>query len=120
MITLYNKFMYLISLVATHILRPLTRVSIVCHTRNSYKYVNAEEHSMDMKDITDRAAQNMFWTELFRGKQGCNQVCASLRCFFLVPGRRCPGTTFIDSDVKHRWCFLIARACEQVFHPSLH
>jgi hypothetical protein len=68
--------MYLISFVAPQILRPLTGVSIVCHTRNSYKYVNAEEHSMDMKDITDRAAQTMFWTELFRGKQGCNRVWA--------------------------------------------
>lgn len=30
-------------------------------------YVNSAEESMDMKDITDRAAQTMFWTELMRG-----------------------------------------------------
>jgi hypothetical protein len=54
--------------VAPQMLRPLARLPVVCYTRNSYKYVNAEERSMDMKDITDRAAQTMFWTELFRGK----------------------------------------------------
>lgn len=32
-----------------------------------YVYVNNEVISMDMKDITNRAAQTMFWTELFRG-----------------------------------------------------
>lgn len=32
-----------------------------------YVYVNAKELSMDMKEITDRAAQTMFWTELVRG-----------------------------------------------------
>lgn len=32
-----------------------------------YLYVNNKVLSMDMKDITDRAAQTMFWTELFRG-----------------------------------------------------
>lgn len=30
-------------------------------------YVNAAEKSMDFKDITDRAAQTIFWTELCRG-----------------------------------------------------
>jgi NADH-quinone oxidoreductase chain I len=30
-------------------------------------YVNNEEKSMEFKDITDRAAQTIFWTELFRG-----------------------------------------------------
>uniref|UniRef100_A0A182MT34 4Fe-4S ferredoxin-type domain-containing protein n=1 Tax=Anopheles culicifacies TaxID=139723 RepID=A0A182MT34_9DIPT len=32
-----------------------------------YYYVNNKEKSMDMSDITDRAAQTIFWTELFRG-----------------------------------------------------
>lgn len=32
-----------------------------------FYYVNNEELSMDFKDITDRAAQTIFWTELFRG-----------------------------------------------------
>lgn len=30
-------------------------------------YVNAEDKSMDFKDITDRAAQTIFFTELARG-----------------------------------------------------
>lgn len=32
-----------------------------------FYYVNNEELSNDFKDITDRAAQTIFWTELFRG-----------------------------------------------------
>ncbi|XP_044537992.1 NADH dehydrogenase [ubiquinone] iron-sulfur protein 8, mitochondrial [Gracilinanus agilis] len=36
-------------------------------TSSSYKYVNAKEPAMDMKSITDRAAQTLLWTELFRG-----------------------------------------------------
>ncbi|CAD7092476.1 unnamed protein product [Hermetia illucens] len=35
-----------------------------------YIYVNNEEPSMEFKDITDRAAQTMFWTELARGFGG--------------------------------------------------
>ncbi|ROL47189.1 NADH dehydrogenase [ubiquinone] iron-sulfur protein 8, mitochondrial [Anabarilius grahami] len=31
------------------------------------EYVNAEELPTDMKSITDRAAQTLLWTELFRG-----------------------------------------------------
>uniref|UniRef100_A0A8C5Q090 NADH dehydrogenase [ubiquinone] iron-sulfur protein 8, mitochondrial n=1 Tax=Leptobrachium leishanense TaxID=445787 RepID=A0A8C5Q090_9ANUR len=33
----------------------------------SFKYVNAREEATDMKSITDRAAQTLLWTELFRG-----------------------------------------------------
>ncbi|ELK13253.1 NADH dehydrogenase [ubiquinone] iron-sulfur protein 8, mitochondrial isoform X1 [Pteropus alecto] len=33
----------------------------------TYKYVNAQEPSMDMKSVTDRAAQTLLWTELIRG-----------------------------------------------------
>ncbi len=33
----------------------------------SIENVNAEELAMDMKSITDRAAQTLLWTELFRG-----------------------------------------------------
>ncbi|XP_043113694.1 NADH:ubiquinone oxidoreductase core subunit S8b isoform X2 [Puntigrus tetrazona] len=35
--------------------------------RGGYKNVNAEEIPMDIKSITDRAAQTLLWTELFRG-----------------------------------------------------
>uniref|UniRef100_A0A7J8ESJ1 NADH dehydrogenase [ubiquinone] iron-sulfur protein 8, mitochondrial n=1 Tax=Molossus molossus TaxID=27622 RepID=A0A7J8ESJ1_MOLMO len=33
----------------------------------TYKYVNFREPSMDMKSVTDRAAQTLLWTELIRG-----------------------------------------------------
>nr|XP_030689196.1 NADH dehydrogenase [ubiquinone] iron-sulfur protein 8, mitochondrial isoform X2 [Globicephala melas] len=33
----------------------------------TYKYVNMREPSMDMKSVTDRAAQTLLWTELIRG-----------------------------------------------------
>lgn len=32
------------------------------------EYVNAQEIPTDMKSITDRAAQTLLWTELFRGQ----------------------------------------------------
>lgn len=32
------------------------------------EYVNAQEIPSDMKSITDRAAQTLLWTELFRGQ----------------------------------------------------
>ncbi|XP_023701154.1 NADH:ubiquinone oxidoreductase core subunit S8a [Paramormyrops kingsleyae] len=35
--------------------------------KGGYKYVNAQELPTDMKSITDRAAQTLLWTELFRG-----------------------------------------------------
>lgn len=31
------------------------------------EYVNMREPSMDMKSVTDRAAQTLLWTELVRG-----------------------------------------------------
>lgn len=31
------------------------------------EYVNFREPSMDMKSVTDRAAQTLLWTELIRG-----------------------------------------------------
>ncbi|XP_068922618.1 NADH dehydrogenase [ubiquinone] iron-sulfur protein 8, mitochondrial isoform X1 [Petaurus breviceps papuanus] len=34
---------------------------------SSYKYVNMKEAPMDMKSVTDRAAQTLLWTELIRG-----------------------------------------------------
>ena len=43
---------------------------VVYPTRSAFKYVNPEGPSMDVKDVTDRAAQTMFLTEIFRG------VCA--------------------------------------------
>ena len=36
----------------------------------TYKYVNLREPSMDMKSVTDRAAQTLLWTELIRGGPG--------------------------------------------------
>ncbi|CAD7669970.1 unnamed protein product [Nyctereutes procyonoides] len=33
----------------------------------NYKFVNMREPSMDMKSVTDRAAQTLLWTELIRG-----------------------------------------------------
>uniref|UniRef100_A0A8B9V966 NADH dehydrogenase [ubiquinone] iron-sulfur protein 8, mitochondrial n=1 Tax=Anas zonorhyncha TaxID=75864 RepID=A0A8B9V966_9AVES len=44
-------------------LRPLSTTA----PRDCYKYVNIQEPAMDMKSITDRAAQTLLWTELFRG-----------------------------------------------------
>lgn len=35
---------------------------------SSAEYVNAQELPTDMKSITDRAAQTLLWTELFRGE----------------------------------------------------
>uniref|UniRef100_A0A6I8N5Z0 NADH dehydrogenase [ubiquinone] iron-sulfur protein 8, mitochondrial n=1 Tax=Ornithorhynchus anatinus TaxID=9258 RepID=A0A6I8N5Z0_ORNAN len=32
-----------------------------------YKYVNLKEPEMDWRSVTDRAAQTLLWTELFRG-----------------------------------------------------
>lgn len=32
------------------------------------EYVNAQEIPTDMRSITDRAAQTLLWTELFRGQ----------------------------------------------------
>ncbi|XP_043834049.1 LOW QUALITY PROTEIN: NADH dehydrogenase [ubiquinone] iron-sulfur protein 8, mitochondrial-like [Dromiciops gliroides] len=34
---------------------------------SSYKYVNVKEPTMDLKSVTDRPAQTLLWTELFRG-----------------------------------------------------
>ncbi|NXJ58291.1 NDUS8 protein, partial [Spizaetus tyrannus] len=45
-------------------LRPLSTTG----PRDSYKYVNVQEPAMDMRSITDRAAQTLLWTELFRGE----------------------------------------------------
>ncbi|KAL0974206.1 hypothetical protein UPYG_G00217080 [Umbra pygmaea] len=35
--------------------------------KETYKYVNAKELPLDMRSITDRSAQTLLWTELFRG-----------------------------------------------------
>jgi hypothetical protein len=35
--------------------------------KGDYIFVNDKDPSMEWSDITDRAAQSMFWTELFRG-----------------------------------------------------
>ena len=36
--------------------------------RTVYKYVSDPDPAMDWASITDRAANTIFWTELFRGK----------------------------------------------------
>ncbi|NXK98147.1 NDUS8 protein, partial [Formicarius rufipectus] len=45
-------------------LRPLSTST----PRDCYKYVNVQESAMDMRSITDRAAQTLLWTELIRGE----------------------------------------------------
>uniref|UniRef100_A0A3Q1G9C3 NADH dehydrogenase [ubiquinone] iron-sulfur protein 8, mitochondrial n=1 Tax=Acanthochromis polyacanthus TaxID=80966 RepID=A0A3Q1G9C3_9TELE len=45
----------------------LVRTFSVSPQRDGFKYVNAQEIPTDMKSITDRAAQTLLWTELFRG-----------------------------------------------------
>uniref|UniRef100_A0A9J8D9F6 NADH dehydrogenase [ubiquinone] iron-sulfur protein 8, mitochondrial n=4 Tax=Cyprinus carpio TaxID=7962 RepID=A0A9J8D9F6_CYPCA len=50
-------------LVSQNLARPL---SLSAH-RAGIKYVNDQEEATDMKSITDRAAQTLLWTELFRG-----------------------------------------------------
>lgn len=36
-------------------------------SKGEYIFVNNKDPSMEWSDITDRAAQSVFWTELFRG-----------------------------------------------------
>lgn len=61
---------------ANRILRPAVSMASRTYTSaakatsikpQEFYYVNNTEPSMDMTDITDRAAQTIFWTELFRG-----------------------------------------------------
>lgn len=47
---------------------PQTSVQYVTKLLCVAEYVNAQEVPMDMKSITDRAAQTLLWTELFRGQ----------------------------------------------------
>lgn len=49
------------------VLRSCIRGATVTQTRSNYKYVTQEDPSMEWKDITDRAAATIFWTELWRG-----------------------------------------------------
>ncbi|KAI8129078.1 hypothetical protein FF38_04606 [Lucilia cuprina] len=39
----------------------------IVHVPAGYKYVNNKEESMDLKDVTDRAASTIFLSELMRG-----------------------------------------------------
>lgn len=52
---------------ATPLVRPFSISNVLNKKEDGYIYVNAQEPSMKMNDITDRAAQTMFWTELTRG-----------------------------------------------------
>merc|ERR1712198_102634 len=49
------------------VLKSCVRGATVTQTRSNYKYVTPEDPSMEWKDITDRAAAAVFWTELARG-----------------------------------------------------
>ncbi|XP_069164801.1 NADH-ubiquinone oxidoreductase subunit 8 [Procambarus clarkii] len=49
------------------LLVPCVRGTAVTQARSCYKYVTPDEPSMEWKDITDRAAATVFWTELWRG-----------------------------------------------------
>ncbi|XP_064083043.1 NADH-ubiquinone oxidoreductase subunit 8-like [Macrobrachium nipponense] len=57
------------------ILKSCVRSSVVTQTRSTYKYVSPEDPSMEWKDITDRAAATIFWTELWRGKCNLQKGC---------------------------------------------
>lgn len=46
---------------------PIPTTSTVYKPPSLAEYVNAQEPSMDMKSVTDRAAQTLLWTELIRG-----------------------------------------------------
>lgn len=47
---------------------------LTCVVFVSAEYVNAQEIPTDMKSITDRAAQTLLWTELFRGQPICTHI----------------------------------------------
>ncbi|XP_042206508.1 NADH-ubiquinone oxidoreductase subunit 8-like isoform X1 [Homarus americanus] len=49
------------------VLKSSVRGIAVTQARSCYKYVSPEEPSMEWRDITDRAAATVFWTELWRG-----------------------------------------------------
>lgn len=48
------------------------------------EYVNAQEVPTDMKSITDRAAQTLLWTELFRGETYPLTSCNYTRLYLCV------------------------------------
>ena len=54
------------------------------------EYVNLREPAMDMKSVTDRAAQTLLWTELVRGGPGGWEAQGGLRVGRDVGGRRAP------------------------------
>merc|ERR1712038_1112307 len=47
--------------------RPFSAASSLCANKVEYKNVAPPEPDMGWADITDRAAQNVFWVELFKG-----------------------------------------------------
>jgi len=49
------------------VLKSCVRGATVTQTRSNYKYITPEDPSMEWKDISDRAAAAVFWTELARG-----------------------------------------------------
>ncbi|NWZ81112.1 NDUS8 protein, partial [Poecile atricapillus] len=67
-------------------LRPLSTST----PRDCYKYVNVQEPAMDMRSITDRAAQTLLWTELIRGETSLTLLI----CGVIPPSQICPNPTF--------------------------
>ncbi|CAG9769214.1 unnamed protein product [Ceutorhynchus assimilis] len=63
--------LYSLSKTGTRFIRPsvnvMNRRALGSEPKDGYIYVNAQEPSMEFKDITDRAAQTIFLTELVRG-----------------------------------------------------
>lgn len=47
-----------------------------------YKYVNPEDPRMSFKEMADRAAQTMFWTELARGFAVTLAHIFKVHCFY--------------------------------------
>lgn len=70
----YSLFKKKISAASIPLLRSCAPA--VAQTRSCYKCVTPEDPSMEWKDITDRAAASVFWTELFRGV--CYICCGKL------------------------------------------
>ncbi|KAG7154989.1 NADH dehydrogenase [ubiquinone] iron-sulfur protein 8-like [Homarus americanus] len=62
----WNAYFNLASNVS--VLKSSVRGIAVTQARSCYKYVSPEEPSMEWRDITDRAAATVFWTELWRGE----------------------------------------------------
>lgn len=64
-----------------------------CHgslPASTAEYVNLREPSMDMKSVTDRAAQTLLWTELIRGGPGGQEARGGLGGIKMCEGGGAP------------------------------